>query len=207
METVRALLREHGASATKEFLDQAIKAELILLEQRLVEIKQYLSISTPESVVVTTSTSESPVPLQQEASSSPVDKPKRVKPQSNSNRKHPIARAKAKVKAEVSPVPEQVDTSPSQTDGKPARGVLKAEQRRKEAAKRRELEGQGINPTSLLTKENLSTWLSEGKTYSQIAREDVGLREEDVSAAAKKHGLSSQRRITGKENVMVIKEN
>jgi hypothetical protein len=208
METIRSILREHGAAATKEFLDQAIKAELTLLENRLVELRQYLGVSTPVAAVVPASTSESPVPLQQEESPSPVDKPKRVKPQPNSNRKHPIARAKAK---SAIPPPPSVETTPtpetSQTDGKPARGVLKAEQRRKEATKRKELETQGINPTSLLTKENLASWLSAGKTYSQIAREEVGLREEDVSAAAKKHGLSSQRRQpTGKEQVIVTKE-
>jgi hypothetical protein len=208
MDTIRALLREHGATATKELLDQAIKAELTLLEHRLVEIRQYLGAPLPEpAVVAPPSTSETPIPLQQDESSSTKVKVTRTKPQPNSNRKHPIARAKAKAATTPPPpIETTATTETSQTDEKPARGVLKAEQRRKEAAKRRELESQGINPTSLLTKENLSQWLTEGKTYSQIARDDVGLREEDVSAAAKKHGLSSQRRLTGKENVIVTKE-
>jgi hypothetical protein len=213
METIRSLLREHGAVQTKSLLDQAIREEMQLLEARLQEMKFYMAASTSEQSPVSApdipiSTEETPslsTPLQQEES----NKPKRVKPSPNSNRIHPIARAKA-AKAEAKPETPQptIQGESSETDKKPPRGVLKAEQRKKENAKRKELEEAGINPTSLLTKENLSQWLTSGKTYSQIAREEVGMREEDVSAAAKKHGLSSQKttRLTGRENVIVTKD-
>ncbi len=201
METIRAILREHGATATKHFFNEAVKEELALLESRLQELRGFLG---SEPIVAVAEVQ----PLHEDEAPSPVDKTKREKPKPNSNRKHPIARAKAKAAAPPTETTPQTLQESSQTEGKPARGVLKAEQRRKEAAKRRELEAEGINPTSLLTKENLSQWLAAGKTYSQIAREDVGMREEDVSAAAKKHGLSSQKtaRLTGKENVIVTKE-
>lgn len=58
-------------------------------------------------------------------------------------------------------------------------------------AKRKELEEQGIIPESLLTKENLEKWLNSGKTYQGIAREYVGVHENDISFVAKKYGLQS----------------
>jgi hypothetical protein len=210
METIRNLLREHGAAQTKALLDQAIREEVLLLETRIQEMKIYMSSSPPERPLVSSpehkiSPEEAPNPLQQDE----PKKAKRVKPTPNSNRVHPIARAKA-AKAEAKPETPQPAPLPesSETDKKPPRGVLKAEQRKKENAKRKELEEAGISPSSLLTKENLQQWLSVGKTYSQIAREEVGMREEDVSAAAKKHGLSSQKtqKLTGRENVIVTKE-
>ncbi len=210
METIRSLLREHGATQTKALLDQAIREEMQVLEVRLQEMKSYMRSSLPEQQIVsasenTSSAEGAPTPLVAEERK----KTKRVKPTPNSNRVHPIARAKA-AKAEADPQTPQPTCLPesSKTDKKPPRGVLKAEQRKKENAKRKELEEAGINPSTLLTKENLEQWLSAGKTYSQIAREEVGMREEDVSAAAKKHGLSSQKatRLTGRENIVVTKE-
>jgi hypothetical protein len=208
MDTLRNLLQTHGAARTKQLLDEAIAEERRQLESRLTEINAYLNQEPHQQPQQQPPTSQSSiVSLEAEATLSPKDKPKRVKPTPNSNRVHPIARAKAN-RAEPKPKAAAEPSNPSETDGKPARGVLKAEQRKKEAAKRKELEEQGIVPSSLLTKENLSQWLAAGKTYSQIAREEVGMREEDVSAAAKKHGLSSQKthRLTGKENVLVTKE-
>jgi hypothetical protein len=83
----------------------------------------------------------------------------------------------------------------------------KAEQRAAEAAKRAELQAAGVAPRDQLTKENLQRWLGEGKTFSQIAREEVGLRQEEVSAAAKKFGLKAPRK-TEKETptVKITKE-
>lgn len=49
----------------------------------------------------------------------------------------------------------------------------------------------GINPESLLTKENLEKWLSEGMSYMRIAREKVGLPDKLVGDAAKKFKLKS----------------
>ncbi len=206
MEQIRQILQTHGAAQTKAFLDQAIREEQQLLEARLNEIRQYLGQEGQHPMAeAQQSAEEVPTPLQQDESK----KAKRVKPTPNSNRVHPIARAKA-AKAEAKPETPQPTCLPesSETDKKPPRGVLKAEQRKKENAKRKELEEAGISPNSLLTKENLEQWLSSGKTYSQIAREEVGMREEDVSAAAKKHGLSSQKtqKLTGRENVIVTKE-
>jgi hypothetical protein len=57
--------------------------------------------------------------------------------------------------------------------------------------KRKELEEKGIKPESLLTKDNLQKWLSEGLSYMRIAREKVGIPENEISTIAKTLGLQS----------------
>ncbi len=80
----------------------------------------------------------------------------------------------------------------------------KAEQRAAEAAKRAELSTAGINPRDQLTRENLQRWLGEGKSFSQIAREEIGLRQEEISAAAKKFGLKQTRKVDKSESVVNV---
>lgn len=58
------------------------------------------------------------------------------------------------------------------------------------AEKYKELVEKGIEPASLLTKENLDTWLKSGKTYLKIAKE-TGIHESEISSKAKEFGLSS----------------
>ena len=60
----------------------------------------------------------------------------------------------------------------------------------------------GIIPTSLLTKEALTEWLNDGKTYWQIA-EETGASDADVSTMAKLHGLQStlSKIIAGKKQI------
>lgn len=57
--------------------------------------------------------------------------------------------------------------------------------------KRAEIEGQGIEPESLLTKENLEKWLGSGMSYQRIAKEMTGCHEADISRYAKRFGLKS----------------
>jgi hypothetical protein len=58
--------------------------------------------------------------------------------------------------------------------------------------KHEEFVAKGIQPESLLTKENLEKWLKAGKSYQQIARDYTGVHETQVSAIAKAFGLQSQ---------------
>lgn len=67
----------------------------------------------------------------------------------------------------------------------------KAKHREAVAEKNKELVAKGIKPESLLTKENLSLWLSQGLSYMRIAREHVGIPENEISALAKTFGLQS----------------
>ena len=98
---------------------------------------------------------------------------------------------------------EVIDSKISSVEEQLAKSA-KAEQRAAEAAKRAELSTAGINPRDQLTKENLQRWLGEGKSLSQIAREEVGLRQEEVSAAAKKYGLKAQKKL--QQSLLVTKE-
>lgn len=68
----------------------------------------------------------------------------------------------------------------------------KEEQKEAVQKKRAEMLASGIKPESLLTKENLEKWLGQGMSYQKIAREYVGVPENEVSAIAKAFGLQSQ---------------
>ena len=67
----------------------------------------------------------------------------------------------------------------------------KAKHREEVNKKYKELKDKGIAPESLLTKENLSKWLSEGMSYMRIARECVGIPDNEIAAVAKTFGLQS----------------
>lgn len=67
----------------------------------------------------------------------------------------------------------------------------KTKHREEVSKKNKELVEKGIRPESLLTKENLSKWLGEGMSYMRIAREQVGVHENEIAAVAKTFGLQS----------------
>jgi hypothetical protein len=67
----------------------------------------------------------------------------------------------------------------------------KAKHREEVAKKHKELTEKGIRPESLLTKENLTQWLGQGMSYMRIAREIVGVHENDIASIAKTFGLQS----------------
>lgn len=78
---------------------------------------------------------------------------------------------------------------------------LKKWQKEQEEKKKRELDAEGINPASLLTKENLQRWIvTEKKTYAAVAREYVGLPDSMVASAAKSFGIQSD---TTKKRAMI----
>jgi len=62
--------------------------------------------------------------------------------------------------------------------------------RRLVAEKHKELLENGIEPTSLLTKDNLEKWIKSGKSYMKIAKE-TGIDEGEVSRKSREYGLSS----------------
>jgi len=67
----------------------------------------------------------------------------------------------------------------------------KAKHREEVAKKHKENLEKGIRPESLLTKDNLSQWLGQGMSYMRIARELVGVPENEIAAIAKTFGLQS----------------
>jgi hypothetical protein len=50
-----------------------------------------------------------------------------------------------------------------------------------------------ISRSSLMTVENMRTWLGNGQTFAWIAREQLGCKEEDVSKFAKENGLQRKK--------------
>lgn len=67
----------------------------------------------------------------------------------------------------------------------------KARHKEEVLKKHKELTEKGIQPESLLTKENLSAWLGQGMSYMRIAREITGVNENEIAAVAKTFGLAS----------------
>jgi hypothetical protein len=73
----------------------------------------------------------------------------------------------------------------------PAEKFSKAKHKEDVAKKYKELQDKGVRPEELLTKENLTLWLSQGMSYMRIAREVTGVPENQIAAAAKNFGLQS----------------
>jgi hypothetical protein len=73
----------------------------------------------------------------------------------------------------------------------PAEKFSKAKHKEDVAKKYKDLQEKGIRPEDLLTKENLTLWLSQGMSYMRIARELTGVPESQIAAIAKNFGLQS----------------
>jgi hypothetical protein len=68
--------------------------------------------------------------------------------------------------------------------------AYKQKQRMEQKLKYEENVAKGIEPTTLLTKENLEDWIGvEGYTYAHVAAKIVGCKEEEVSSLAKVFGI------------------
>jgi hypothetical protein len=69
----------------------------------------------------------------------------------------------------------------------------KQKQRAEQKQKREENLAKGIEPESLLTKENLEQWIGvEGRTCAHIAAKIVGCKEEDVSTLVKAYKIKKE---------------
>jgi hypothetical protein len=69
---------------------------------------------------------------------------------------------------------------------------MKIWQKEQEDKKRAELAEAGINGYDLMTVENMKQWVEvEGKTYSAVARDYLGIPDNQVSAFGKKNGIQS----------------
>lgn len=88
------------------------------------------------------------------------------------------------------PQPEEPKEESEQTlaDRKAA---IKRDNAEKTQKKYQELVSKGVTPKSLLTKENLERWVKEGLSYTQIARDHVGIDAEEIGAIAKGFGIKS----------------
>ena len=110
---------------------------------------------------------------------------------------------------ELFPAAVEEEVEPAQPPSKPPTfntpKEAKAWQKEQEIKKKAELSESGIEPHSLLTKENLERWiLTDSRTYAYIAREYVGLPEAMVSESAKAFGIQSE--ASKKRNEMIKKK-
>jgi hypothetical protein len=104
-----------------------------------------------------------------------------------------IKKKKVEQQQEVSIVPlnELVSVVPTEEPWTSEQTRMKAAHRKAIQDKLDELTAKGVDPNTFLTKENLQTWIGEGKTYNSIAR-DIGLHESVVSKAAKEFGIETK---------------
>lgn len=85
---------------------------------------------------------------------------------------------------------------------------MKEWQKQQEDKKREENKAKGIKPQDLLTKENLKKWIEdENRTYAYIAREYVGCKDIEVSAVAKKFGITKKNNIVRNIKIQMMKKN
>ena len=120
------------------------------------------------------------------------------------SQKHTLLRADTKVVVVKQSEPQQQQPEQQQPEQQQTQQVhnvsglsdpkdIKKWQKEQEEKKKRELDAQGINPASLLTKENLERWiLQEKKTYAAVARDYVGLPESMISSSAKSFNIQSE---------------
>ncbi len=89
---------------------------------------------------------------------------------------------------------EQVENTFTEVKPKRTSAEMKKWQREQEAARRTYMKENKISRASLMTEENVRRWIEEeGHSYAWVAREQLGCKEDDVSAFAKKHGIVRKR--------------
>lgn len=71
------------------------------------------------------------------------------------------------------------------------KAAIKRDNTEKTQKKYQELVSNGIIPKSLLTKDNIEKWVKDGLSYTQIARDHVGIDAEEIGLIAKGFGIKS----------------
>ena len=179
---LRAIIAEYGVKGVYETLQKIMHDDLEALKKIMEKQSVPASSSAPPEkkpvTKATTKAKETPAPPQEEHDEEEQDQS--------------ISTLMQKAGKGTQIVIQKMSTS---TTEKPSFSTLKeakAWQKGQEEQQRKRLEEQGVNPQSLLTKENLTQWIEEErKGYSVIAREYVGLSEAHIAAAAKEFGIKS----------------
>ena len=90
------------------------------------------------------------------------------------------------------PVEQRVEVVEEKLDDRVKKAQMKREQTEKELKKNAELVSKGIDPESLLTKDNFKKWIEvENLTYAQIARDHIGIPASQIATVAKGFGVQS----------------
>ena len=105
---------------------------------------------------------------------------------------------KIRIVKKTVPEPEAVP----EANDRERKAQIKKEQAEKVAEKYAEIVSKGIDPENLLTKANLKKWIeNDNLTYTQIARDHVGLSAENIASVAKSFGFQSP---IAKKRAMII---
>jgi len=105
---------------------------------------------------------------------------------------------KIRIVKKAVPEPEAVP----EVNDRERKAQIKKEQAEKVAEKHAEIVSKGIDPENLLTKANLKKWIeTDNLTYTQIARDHVGLSAENIASVAKSFGFQSP---IAKKRAMII---
>ena len=167
-QSLRHLIAEHGMQQVHTALNEYMRHEY-----------EFLSHLFGKKITVVSAV---PEPVQEQ-----VQVPEAAKP--------PAKHVKVKVrKAEEVPLASPLPPLPVIHEESKFRSPLEMKAFQKAAVEKKnaELLEQGIKGETLLTKENLTQWLTvEGQTYAWIAREKSGCPESKVADVAKGFGIKS----------------
>ena len=187
---LRQLVGRYGFKAVKECLDQEMKTTYQYLHQ-------YFSATRPVENTVCVPLSTTSIQTKNVLFPEEQEKEKEKEKEGAQAKGKERTVSLSTMNTKVSTKKEQVISltkvaepdPPPKPDPLPSTELLSL----KEAVqkKRDELLAQGVNPESLLTKENLDTWVKEGKSYAEIARL-TGNNQTVVSGSAKGFGLTSK---------------
>ena len=203
---VRRLLIEHGVKNVKECVKKVCRS--LYEELREVYGETVVAVGTPEpGLVVEAPPVEKERRLRIVKKKEPVEAPVEAAAEAPGDKVVEVVTLRVKKKAaapvEVQQAAEESDSDSEATvpvDVPTTYRVKTPEEIKKERyeyrsdveQKRAQLIEKGIKPESLLTRENLETWLNAGMSYQRIAREQTGCHESVISATARMFGLKSK---------------
>ena len=168
-QKLRLLIAEHSGEEVHKTLEQIFQEDYVFLQKHCAKKEKHKVADAPPKVADANADAD--------ADATPQPKPESPEPA-------PLVLGKKPVKIQVRKEPMPEDKSHQQE-------VLE-EQEKKEKEKFAELVKQGVNPESLLTKENLTDWLQTKEySFAYIARELVGLSQAQVRYAAKAYQIES----------------
>jgi hypothetical protein len=165
-QKLRNLIAEHSPQEVHQTLQEIFHEDFSFYKKHF--STQKVQVESPI---------ETPEPAPAPASAPKVQKPVRI-----------TSGTRIQVHKEQPVLPE----TSSEEKAKTHQEEVLDEQEKKEKEKFAELVAKGVNPESLLTKENLTDWLQVKKhTFAYIARELVGLSQAQVRYAAKLYKIES----------------
>ena len=183
--SLRQLIANHGLSAVHIALQTEMRETYEFLRQMYEPPKNNLVIPIQEKIPDRIAT-----PLIKPITTAVIDiEPPHLELSAEEEGVHELTLTVEKV-SDTS-LKEVVIQAKREMNQEPTEKFSKAKHREEVAKKNKELVEKGIRPESLLTKENLTKWLGEGMSYMRIARELVGVHENEVAALAKTFGLQS----------------